>query len=242
MNDFTKSLVWLSMALFLTLGNAQEATVAKKRNVALFVYDGMEVLDFGGPAEVFAVASIKTNSGKWVAPFNVYTVALTTEPITSQGFVKIQPNYSIRNCPKPDILVVPGGATSTSRKTPEVIEWIKNSSKTTEVIMSVCTGAFLLGDAGLLIDQKATTWYGSIPRFRETYKNTEVLENVRFVDNGKIVTTAGVSAGIDGALHIVQRLISKKAAKETATYMEYDKWQADMGYVTREQKNLPKKR
>jgi transcriptional regulator GlxA family with amidase domain len=224
----------LCLVFLLTKGNAQKKESIKKRNVAIFLYEGVEVLDFGGPAEVFAATSIKTKEDKWIAPFNVYTVAYGTDHIKSQGFVEIRPNYSIENCPAPDIIVIPGGATNKSRKTPEVIDWIRNSSETTEVFLSVCTGAFLLGDAGLLKNRKATTWYGSIERLRETYKDTEVLQNVRFVDNGKIVTTAGVSAGIDGALHVVERLISKEVALETARYMEYDKWHPNKGYVVGE--------
>lgn len=226
-------LLWL--VFFLADGNAQKSKDIERRNVAIFLYEGVELLDFSGPAEVFAATSIKTKEDQWTSLFNVYTVAYSTDHIKSQGFVEIIPNYSIEICPTPDIIVIPGGATSKSRKTPEVINWIRNSSETTEVFLSVCTGAFLLGDADLLKDQKATTWYGSIERLKETFTDTEVLQNVRFVDNGKIVTTAGVSAGIDGALHVVERLISKDVALETAKYMEYDKWHPNEGYVVGEE-------
>ncbi len=228
-------LVLLCFVFFSVDGNAQKNEIPKRRNVAIFLYEGVELLDFSGPAEVFAATSIKTKKDQWTSLFNVYTVAYGTDHIKSQGFVEIVPNYSIENCPTPDIIVIPGGATSKSRKTSEVIDWIRNSSETTEVFLSVCTGAFLLGDAGLLKDQKATTWYGSIGRLKETFTDTEVLENVRFVDNGKIVTTAGVSAGIDGALRVVERLISKDVALETARYMEYDKWHPNEGYVVGEE-------
>ncbi|WP_422081012.1 DJ-1/PfpI family protein [Ulvibacterium sp.] len=230
-----QQLVLLCFVFFSADGNAQKNEIPKKRNVAIFLYEGVEVLDFSGPAEVFAASSVKTKEGQWTSPFNVYTVAHGSGLITSQGFLKIMPNYTIENCPTPDIIVLPGGATSKSRKNPEVIDWIRNSSERTEIFLSVCTGAFLLGDAGLLKNRKATTWYGSIERLKETFTDTEVLQNVRFVDSGKIVTTAGVSAGIDGALHIVERLISRGAALETAKYMEYDKWHPNAGYVVGEE-------
>src|SRR5262245_26362063 len=111
------------------------------RNVAVFLFNGVELLDFAGPADVFSAAG----SG-----YKVYTVAETTEPIVSQGFVKVVPEFSIQNCPKPDVLVIPGGNTAAPLASPEVIAWIKGVSENTEVTMSVCTGAFILAKAGLL--------------------------------------------------------------------------------------------
>lgn len=203
----------------------------KKRNVAVFLYDGVEILDFGGPAEVFAATGTTNENGDWKYAFNVYTVAASPKQIISQGFLKVTPDYTLKNCPVPDIIVFPGGSSKSSRENPDVIRWIKECAKSSEVLMSVCTGAFLLGDSGLLEGLKATTWWGQIDRFRSTYSNTEVLENVRFVDNGQIVTTAGVSAGIDGALHVVSRMLGKETAEATAKYMEYDKWEPDAGIV-----------
>ena len=199
--------------------------------VAIFLYDGVEILDFSGPAEVFAVSSYRDKDGKYIKAFKVYTVAHTKETITSQGFLKVIPDYSIADAPIPDIIVLPGGATGKSRKTPEVINWIKAMSENTKIMMSVCTGAFLLGDAGLLDNKSATTWYGAVERLSEAFPKVKVLEHTRYVDNGNIVTTAGVSAGIDGALHIVGRLLSKETAKSTAEYMEYDKWVPKEGIV-----------
>ena len=105
------------------------------------------------------------------------------------------PDYSVKKSPAPDIIVFPGGSSSTLTKNADVMNWIKEKAKTAEVLMSVCTGAFLLGRAGLLDGLKATTWHGQIDNFKSTFPNTVVLENVRFVDNGQIVTTAGVLRG-----------------------------------------------
>ena len=226
-----KQLTIIFISLILTTGCMAQEEEPKKRNVAVFIYDGVEILDFAGPAEVFASSTKKGTDGDYQFLFNVYTVAATKESIESQGFIDITPDYSIKGAPKPDIIVLPGGSTRKSRGNPEVISWIKESAETAEVLLSVCTGAFLLGDADLLNGLKATTWYGAVDRLKDTYPATETLENVRFVDNGQIVTTAGVSAGIDGALHVVGRLHSLGVAEETAKYMEYDKWEPNAGVI-----------
>lgn len=184
------------------------------RNVAIFVFQGMELLDFAGPAEVFQAAGPK---------FNVYTVAESTDPVVSQKFVTVVPQYSIQNCPKPDLVVIPGGDTSAPLSSPDVIAWVKQASDEAEVTMSVCTGAFILAKAGLLDGQPATTHWSQLGRLAKAATNIEVRSKVRFVDAGKIVTTAGVSAGIDGALHLVDRLLGHTAAAFTARGMEY-KW------------------
>lgn len=197
----------------------------KQKNVAVFVYDGMEILDFSGPSEVFASA------GTDIVSFRVFTVAVSKNAIVSQGFIKIQPEFSLADCPEPDIIVLPGGSTGPSVENPDVIAWVKKHAAHAEAVMSVCTGAFILEKAGLLAGKKATTFHGAIGRLREKATQTEVLDNVRWVDNGQVVTTAGVSAGIDGALHIVERMLGRDAAQETAHYMEYDKWKPEDGVI-----------
>ena len=196
-----------------------------RKNVAIFVYDGMEILDFSGPSEVFASAGTDSLS------FRVYTVAVSKNPVISQGFVQIQPEFTLSDCPAPDIIVLPGGNTGPSVDNPDVIAWVQKHASHADALMSVCTGAFILEKAGFLAGRKATTWHGAIGRLREKAARTEVLENVRWVDNGQVVTIAGVSAGIDGALHIVERMLGRDAAQETAHYMEYDKWKPEDGVV-----------
>ncbi len=194
---------------------------SKRRNVAIIIHEGVELLDFAGPGEVFAAAGA----------FNVYTVSASTAPITSQGFVKIIPEYDVANSPKPDILVVPGGRTSVLLESEPLMTWLKASAADAEVVMSVCTGAFALAKVGLLEGRQVTTHWGAIDDLTRDAPTATVLENKRFVDNGKIVTTAGVSAGIDGALHIVSRMLGREKAETTARYMEYDKWEPEAGLV-----------
>lgn len=201
---------------------AEKARTTYTRNVAIVVWEGAEVLDWAGPSEVFESAGGIGQNGDERA-FNVYTVSKTTDPIVSQRFVKVVPEYSIADVPRPDIIVLPGGGVGSVRKDPEFLAWISEAATEAEVALSVCTGAFILGDAGLLDGQSATTWYGALDGFEKTFPDTRLVRGPRYVDNGHVVTTAGVSAGIDGALHVVARLLGRHVADRTAQYMEY-KW------------------
>jgi protocatechuate 3,4-dioxygenase beta subunit/putative intracellular protease/amidase len=187
------------------------------RNVAILVWSGVELLDFAGPAEVFTSARV---GGSDV--FRVYTVAPDSNPITSQGFLKVTPNYAIEDCPPPSILIIPGGDMRPVVKNKKVMAWIKKTSNNTDMILSVCTGAFPLAQAGLLNNIEATTWHGAIEDLRREAPHTKVHDDRRFVDNGDIITSAGVSAGIDGAMHALARLTGPDVARKTARYMEYD--------------------
>jgi putative intracellular protease/amidase len=192
------------------------------RNVAIVIWNGAEVLDWAGPSEVFESAGHFAEIDGQRA-FNVYTVSKTTEPIVSQRFVKVTPQYSIEDAPHPDILVLPGGGTSSVLKDPEFLAWAGDVAREAEIAMSVCTGAFVLGQAGLLDEKTVTTWYGATDRLERQFPAATVHRGRRFVDNGHVLTTAGVSAGIDGALHVVARLLGRDMADRTAEYMEY-KW------------------
>lgn len=185
-------------------------------NVAIVLWNGVELLDFAGPGEVFAATQTEK------AGFNVYTVGELDEPIVSQGFVEITPKYTIENCPRPDIIVLPGGGTGAALRAHALIKWVKDSEKDATAVMSVCTGAFILAEAGLLDGKEATTHWSAIDRLKEVAKNTKVFADRRFVDNGKIITCAGVSAGIDGSLHLVAKLLGDDVARHTARYMEYE--------------------
>ncbi len=196
--------------------------------VGIVVYDGMEILDFAGPGEVFAATGDH---------FEVFTVAERREPILSQGFVRILPDHTIGESPRPDILVIPGGGTRPLRESEAMMSWIGRTADQAEIVMTVCSGAFVLAQAGLLDGREATTWYGAIDHFRRAAPKTVVHENVRFVDNGKFITTAGVSAGIDGALHVVSKLLGPDPAEQTAAYMEYDKWVPGQGHVVESDEN-----
>ena len=186
---------------------------AGKRKVAVLIFEGVELLDFAGPAEVFIVA----NYGK---SFEVFTVAASTKPIKTMGGIRVMPDYDYKNCPAADVLVIPGGGTSNVGE--DGLAWIVAASKKSEIVMSVCYGAFLMARAKLLDGKQATTHHWAIKDLARAAPKCKVIEDKRFVDSGKIVTTAGVTAGIDGALHVVERLLGKAAAKWTAEeWMEH---------------------
>ena len=192
------------------------------KNVAILLYEGVEILDFAGPAEVFAAASGYGANGRDNA-FRCYTVSKTKAPVVSQGFIDVTPDFSIEDCPKPDILVLPGGSSQNVTGDAAWMEWVKTAGGGAEHVLTVCTGAFIAGKAGLLEGVEATTWYNAVPRLAEQFPNTRVQPGRRFIDSGKMITTAGVSAGIDGSLHLVARLLGQYVAARTAEYMEY-KW------------------
>lgn len=190
------------------------------RNVAVVVYDGMEILDFAGPAEVFAAAGGFGARGSERA-YRVFTVGRTPAPVESQGFIDIVPDYTIETSPKPDIVVLPGGGTRAVTEDPVFLAWVTAAAGEAEAVLTVCTGAFVAARAGLLDGLEATTYYGAIEGFTREFPTVHVRPGRRFVDNGRVVTTAGVSAGIDGALHFVARDLGRWVADRTAEYMEY---------------------
>lgn len=189
------------------------------RNVAILIFDEVEVLDFCGPFEVFSV----TGRQKQPAPFNVYTVAEKPGAVLARNQFSVNPRHTFADCPPPGILIVPGGwGTRREMNNSKVIDWIRVIAPNAELVLSVCTGALLLAKAGLLDGLKATTHRGALDLLRETAPKTAVLDDQRVIDNGKIVVSAGVSAGIDAAFHVVARLLGKEEAAETARYIEYD--------------------
>ena len=191
-----------------------------KMSICFYLQDGIELLDFAGPMEVFS------NAG-----FQVFTVSRNKAPITAQGILKVTPDYSIADAPPADIMAFFGGNTGASTMDSGLISWIQSRKAGTQYFFSVCTGAFIIGKAGLLDNLTATTFHSSIDNLRASYPKTKVLSDVRFVDNGKVITTAGISAGIDGALHLVAKLKGEEVAREVAAYMEYDKWVPGQGLV-----------
>ena len=189
------------------------------KNVAILIFDDVEVLDFCGPFEVFSVAGRQ----KEQSPFSVYAVAEKPGPILARNQLSVNPRYTIADCPVPDILVVPGGlGTRREMNNAGLIDWIKTAAQKAELVLSVCTGALLLARAGLLDGLKATTHHGALDLLREIAPKTSVLDDQRVIDNGRIIVSAGVSAGIDAAFHVVARLHGLEVALETARYMEYD--------------------
>jgi putative intracellular protease/amidase len=192
------------------------------RNVAVVVYEGAEMLDYAGPAEVLSDAASFGDDGR--PAFNIYTVSRTTDPSGgpgSQRFFKVVADYSIENAPKPDIVIIPGGNASRVSSDPGFMGWVTQAAQNAEVTLTVCTGAFLLAKAGMLDNLEVTTWYGAVDRLSRDFPRVSVKSGRRFVDNGRIITTAGISAGIDGSLHLVARLLGRRVADQVARYMEY---------------------
>jgi len=198
------------------------------RNVAIVVYENAEPLDWVGPFEVYNDAARFGASGDTPA-FNVYIVSRTTQAVNAQG-LRTMPQYSIDDAPHADIVIFPGGPSTAITDDPAFFAWAAKASKDAEIAQSVCTGAFVLGKAGLLDGLEITTWYGAIDRLQAKYPKATVRHGRRFVDNGHVVTTAGISAGIDGSLHVVARLLGRRVADQVATYMEYH-WTPE-AYVT----------
>ena len=189
------------------------------RNVAILIFDEVEVLDFCGPFEVFSVAGRRSDT----TPFNVYTVAEGNKPVMARNKLSVNPAHTFSDCPRPDILLVPGGyGTRKEMHNTVLTDWIKRRAEQAELLLSVCTGALTLAQAGLLDGLSATTHHGALNLLREAAPETSVLDSERVVDNGKIILSAGISAGIDMSLHVVRRLLGESQAEETAQYMEYE--------------------
>lgn len=192
-------------------------------NIGIYVYDDAEVLDFAGPYEVFTTAARVRARLEADAPklFDVFLIAEKEGAVSARANFTVQPHYTIRNHPRLDALIVPGGVHTRELEQPQVIEWIANLSPQTQITASVCTGAFLLAKAGILQDKSCTTHWEDIPDLRAMFPALDVKEDVPWVDNGRIVTSAGISAGIEMALHLVAKLAGKDLALRTARQMQY---------------------
>lgn len=199
------------------------------RNVAILLFNEIEVLDFAGPFEVFGIAGKRAGD----APFQVVTVA-ERGPVYARNGLSINPTYLLNDHPKADIIVVPGGGGFHANGTPfgsrremdnpAILNWVRRTAETAELVLSVCTGSFILGKAGLLDGLAATTHFMAVDGMLQAAPKTELRPSERWVDNGKVITSAGISAGIDMSLYVVGKLLGKPAADETARYMQYDYW------------------
>ena len=193
------------------------------RVIALYIFDEIEVLDLGGPFEVFSTASrmkarLMPDAAK---PFEVFTIAESIRPIRARGGLMVQPGYDLTNHPAIDVLIVPGGVVTAELERASVIEWIKRIAAKAELTASVCTGAFLLGKAGLLEGKTITTHWEDIDDFRAMFPDVPVRGDQRWMDEGSIVTSAGISAGLDMSLHLVARLGGMALAERTAQQMDF---------------------
>jgi transcriptional regulator GlxA family with amidase domain len=192
-----------------------------KLTVGIFIFNQVEVLDFCGPFEVFSVARSLGKPDESHQLFQAMTIAEEDRIITCFGGLQVKPQATIKNHPPLDILVVPGGSVARELSAPAVLEWIGQQDQQTRLTTSVCTGAFLLAERGLLDHRQATTHWFWIEQMRQRYPTIKVLADTRIVDEGHIITSAGISAGIDMSLHVISRLYGEEVAVQTARDMEY---------------------
>jgi len=197
-----------------------------RRTVAILLFDDVEVLDFAGPFEVFSV----TDELADYQLFRVQTVALNPETVRARNGLRVVPDHTLDTAPAPDILIVPGGSGSRALlERPALLDWIRHQAQRAEVVASVCTGALLLARAGLLDGLGVTTHYENLAELAALAPAVTVIADRRFIDHGRIATSAGISAGIDLSLHLVARLHGRSTAEKTARYMQYH-WRNDAGH------------
>lgn len=201
--------------------------------IGLFVFDDVEVLDFAGPYEVFTTASrvFKCQNPSSPEPFAVFTIGKTSASVHARAGLSVYPDYTFANHPDIDLLLIPGGVVTAQLETPEVIQWIAKAAERSSLTASICTGAFLLAKAGVLDGKSATTHWEDIDDLRAMFPSVSVQERRRWIDEGRVVTSAGISAGIDMSLHLVERFTNKELAERTARQMEFDWTQDTTGTV-----------
>lgn len=193
-------------------------------SVAIFVFPDVEVLDFTGPYEVFTTASrvFRKTGTPGPEPFSVFTVAQDAGTVRARAGLVVVPDRTFANHDPVDLLIVPGGIVTAELEKPAVRQWIARTAATARLTASVCTGSFLLAQAGLLEGKCATTHWEDVDDLRAMFPSLTVIEQRRWVDEGAIVTSAGISAGIDMSLHLVARLCSRELALDTARQMDFD--------------------
>ena len=192
----------------------------KKRNVGILIFDNAEVLGFAGPFEVFSVTSELNN----FELFDVFTVGEKSTPIGAVNGLSVNPRYNFNNCPRIDVLIIAGGSgTRKLMKNKKVLDWIDKVHQKTELTISICSGARLLGLLGLLDDKPYCTHHEVYEHMKEIVPTGKPQQKQRFIKAGRIYSSGGISAGIDLSFHIVEKLLGEKTTKQTATYMEYNR-------------------
>jgi transcriptional regulator GlxA family with amidase domain len=207
-------------------GNENKLSVVARLvlEVGLLVFDEVEVLDFAGPFEVLSTAGRVAKKRGLPVPFRVSVIGRTTALVRARGGLGVVPDFSIDAHPPIDVLVIPGGAMDGVLTEADVVEWTRVTSKAARLTASICTGAFLLGKAGLLAGRRVTTHWEDVDDLRRAFPDAHVEAEPRYIDEGDLVTSAGISAGIDMSLHLVGRLVSAELATGTARQMDYA-WQ-----------------
>ena len=205
-----------------------------RKHVGIVVFENVEVLDFCGPFEVFSVTRLNEEKRREEpSPFTVFLVAEPTSPVVATGGMKVLPDYDLDSCPQVDILVVPGGwGTRKEMNNERLLKWINDRSRQVETLTSVCTGALLLGKAGLLDGKRATTHWRSLDWMQKLFPKVMVEKRLHFVEEGALFTSAGISAGIDMSLKVVARYCGEAIARATARHMEYPFPETDERRIT----------
>ena len=192
-----------------------------KTRVGIFIFNNIQILDFTGPYDVFA---FKSND------FELFTIGENMKPIETSYGLSVNPKYTFENCPQPDVLIIPGGGVRKEFEKENVIEWIARTAEKSQYVMSVCTGSFLIAKAGLLQGKSATTYNSAISNLRSLFPDINVVSDQRYVDNGKVLTSAGISSGIDASFHLIAKMKGLGFAQEVALGLEYD-WNPNSDYV-----------
>ncbi|WP_424687611.1 MAG: DJ-1/PfpI family protein [Halarcobacter ebronensis] len=186
-------------------------------NIGIYIYDNAEVLDFSGPYEVFSVANRFLEE-----KHNLFFISEKEEVIKARGEYKVLSDFTIETHPKLDVLIVVGGVHTEELEKQNVINWLTKQAKTCKLIASVCTGVFLLAKANIVTNHKVTTHWEDINDLKNSFPSLDVKDDVRWVDEGNIVSSAGISAGIDMSLHLISKLYNEALALKTAKQMQFD--------------------
>lgn len=192
-------------------------------NVGVLLFDNVELMDFAGPCEVFSVTS-ELNDYEL---FDTFTISNDIDIIKTIHGLKLEPDYVFDDHPKIDILVVPGGyGTRQAMENKELMHWLKKVSISSKHTLTVCTGSILLGKTGMLDGKTCVTHHEDLEELQKTAPTAKVLDDQRFIDNGKIITSGGIMAGVDASLYLVEKLHGKEVADKTRAYMEYGDWKS----------------
>ena len=191
-------------------------------NIGILIFNDIELLDFAGPYEVFSVTNELNNYNLC----KTFTIEEQNRTIESVNGLKIIPDYSFKNCPKIDILVIPGGVgTKALLEQQKVLKWVRERYDETELTFSVCSGTRILGKIGLLNNVKYTTHHEIMKDMNQIAPGGIIVSGKKFIDNGKLLTSAGISAGIDLSLYLVEKMFGKEIRERTQRYMEYGDWE-----------------
>lgn len=198
---------------------AHEPHTEPEVRVGIMLFDGVQIIDFAGPYEVFGTAG-----------FGVTTVSHDGKPVTTAMGLTVTPDVAFADAPEFDVLLVPGGDVGDAESDPQVLAFVRGRAAGSRHVLSVCTGAFILASAGLLDGLEATTFTPRIDQLARKYPSVTVIRDVRWADNGRIITSAGLSSGLDAALHVVSRIRGAEQARSVALHLEYD-WQPEGGFI-----------